>query len=359
MPDYTPEIIREAAQRANSSLVTYFRDTIPGMLNRHHTFVPRDVKSHFALSSDLDRYLNGGLLDGGFINRIGGLYTPEERAFIQDVAGRFERVKLGFAYFGLMRSTLRPLEALRLANYQYRAGWQKTGVPLGFNQDVGEHQESVRRLAFLLFFDDPKIELVERVCSFHDVGEAVIGDFTPRCEITKPEKAMIEDLGVRLITKTARDYEHPIAEWMHEVVEIYEERKPEHADVQRMVKDCDLLDMAMEAVFLMGNAPQAERTALNEKLQEFWDYIGPRLSTPRAQNFFAGLIQHRHDLNLTETSVKDVWIKAHRHMMQQEPDMRVAKKRFEDIARAREMAAIQREAEFAARMAEHPKIIRA
>lgn len=338
MDDYTPDFIRAAATRANSRLTAYFQQEIPRLLNTHHTFLPAELKRHFALNTDADRYLNGRLLDGGFINRIGGLYTPEERTFILDVTDKFERVKLGFAYFALLRSTHRPFEAVRLANYQYRAGWQKTGVPLGFNQDVGEHQESVRRLAFLLYFDQPKIKLVEQVCSLHDTGEAVIGDFTPKCDISKADKGRIEDLGIRLVTKTARTMDqHPFAEWISEAVEIYEERVPEHTDVQVMVKDCDLLEMAMEAVFLMGNAPHEERPALNEKLQEFWSYIGPRLQIERARHFFDQLSTHRHDLDLTEETVKDVWLEAHRAMMLKEPDPRAAYRTFETIARQREL----------------------
>lgn len=355
MEEYTPDFIRAAATRANSRLTDYFQQEIPRLLNTHHTFLPAELKRHFALNTDVNSYLNGRLLDGGFINRIGGLYTPEERTFILDVTDKFERVKLGFAYFALLRSTHRPLEAVHLANYQYRAGWQKTGVPLGFNQDVGEHQESVRRLAFLLYFDHSKIKLVERVCSFHDTGEAVIGDFTPKCDISKADKARIEDLGIRLITYTARNMDqHPFAEWINEAVEIYEERVPEHSDVQIMVKDCDLLEMAMEAVFLMGNAPQEERPALKEKLQEFWDYIGPRLQTERAQHIFAQLSSHRHDMDLNEETVKDVWLKAHRAMMMKEPDPRAAYRTFEDIARQRELA---RQQTMLARHSDAPRII--
>lgn len=338
MTDTDLPFLSEAALRANSALTRHFKDTIPGMLGHHHMFAPAAMKQVFALNTDVDRYINGGLLDGGFINRICGLYTLEERFFIQDVSSRFERVKLGFAYFGLIRSTRRPFEAVRLANYQYRAGWQRTGVPLGFNQNVGEHQESVKRLAFLLFFDHPKIALTERVCEFHDVGEAVIGDFTPHCPISKEDKARIEDLGVRLLTKTAL-HENPMAEWIHEAVEIYEERVPEHADVQIMVKDCDLLEMATEAIFLMGNAPRYEREQLNERLQEFWDYVGPRLKTPRAQRFFAQLSTRRADTHLDEAGVKDAYIEAHRAMMAQEPEPMAAYRRFEEIACARELAA--------------------
>lgn len=323
MADYTPEFIQESAARANANMIAYFQQEIPQLLGQHHSVLP-ELSKVFQMSNDVEAYINGG-----FINRIGGLYTPEEREFILDTSRKFERVKLGFAYFSLLRSTHRPFEALRLAEHQLRTGWQKTGVPLGFNQTVGDHLQSIRKLAFMLYFDDPNLKVIEDTAAYHDAGEPVIGDFTPHCPISRPDKARIEMLGVRLITQhcIATD-SNPMANWIYDAVSLYDGTDPEREDIRSKVRDCDLLEMCSEALFMMAHAPQDERVPLNENLQEFWDYVGARLTTKRGKDFFESLETSRYACDLTPEGYKDVMAHAHRYMILNDDHPALAQLKF-------------------------------
>lgn len=314
MTDYKPEFLQRMAKRANANMVRYFKKEIPKLLRAHHRDSP-SLSQEFAMTADAHAYMNGG-----FINRIGGLYSEEERAFILDISARFERVKLGFAYFSLLHSNSRPLESLRLAKFQLRTGWQKTGVPLGFNQTLADHHAGVYRLTFLLFFDDPEIELIGQTARYHDSGEPLIGDFTPYCPITRSEKARIEALGLRLITASRTRGINFLAQWMYDAVTLYDGNDAENEPVRSKVRDCDLLEMCGEALYLMVHCPPEKARRLNNKLQEFWEYVGPRLTNDRAKHFFESLSTSRYRTELTDGDFKNIMQHAHNYMLITDPN---------------------------------------
>jgi len=329
MVDYTPEFIQKVAARANRGMIRYFKKEIPNLLAAHHSQYP-DLSHIFQMVRDPNDYINGG-----FIERIKGLYTAEERQFILDVSAQFERVKLGFTYFSLLSSNQRPFEAIRLAHHQLRTGWQKTGVPLGANQTLADHLDGIKKLAFLLFFDDPEIELIERTCAYHDAGEPVIGDFTPHCPISREDKSRIELLGVRLITASRTRGINFLAEWIYDSVNLYDGNDPAYNDIRSKVKDCDLLEMCIEALFIMVQCPEKQSARMNKKLQEFWDYVGPRLTHDRAKNFFHSLETSRYRTCLTHDDFTGITKHAHQYMMIQDPDCMKAYAKFREIATLR------------------------
>lgn len=329
MVSYTPEFIQKTAIRANRNMIRYFKKEIPRLLSEHHTQLPA-LSQAFQMVHDPQSYI-----DGGFINRIGGLYTPEERSFILDVSNRFERVKLGFTYFSLLGSNQRPFEALRLARSQLRTGWQKTGVPLKFNQPLDDHLAGIRKLAFLLFFDDPQIELIEKVCAYHDAGEPVIGDFTPHCPISKPDKSQIELLGVRLITASRTRGINFLAQWIYDAVNLYDGNDPAQEVIRSKVRDCDLLEMCTEALFIMVHCPEKQARRINAKLQEFWDYVGPRLTNDRAKNFFESLSTARYRTCLTSDDYTGIMSHAHQYMMIKDPNCLAVSRQFREMAQSR------------------------
>jgi 5'-deoxynucleotidase YfbR-like HD superfamily hydrolase len=297
MVEYTPEFLRKSVVRANRDMVSYFKREVPSLLKEHHANLP-DLSKIFQMTAKPRDYINGG-----FIERIKGLYTAEEREFILHISEQFERVRLGFAYFSLLGSNQRPFEAIRLTHSQLRTGYVKTGVSLKSTQRLDEHLGMVAELAFLLFFDDPDFELIKTIAYYHDAGEPVIGDFTPSCPITKPDKGKIEMLGIRLIT-AARTRGHLLAEWIYDAVALYDGTDPQYEHIRSKVRDCDLLEMCTEALSLMINCPEKQKRQLNANLQEFWDYTGPRLTTSRAKRFFESLStsQYRHNMERRDFS---------------------------------------------------------
>lgn len=224
---------------------------------------------------------------------------------------------------------------MRLANSQLRTGWQKTGVSLKLNQNLADHLDCTERLSFLLFFDDPNIEQIGRICAHHDAGEPVIGDFTPHCPISREDKSRIELLGVRLITAAKSFGTIPLAEWIYEAVTIYDGNDPAYNGLRSKVKDCDLLEMCVEALFIMTHCPKEEAPVINEKLQEFWDYVGTRLTHDRAKNFFESLSTARYRTNLSANDFKRIISHAHQFMLINDPDGNEAHLRFREASAAR------------------------
>lgn len=314
MVEYTSEFIQKTAVRSNRNMIEYFKREIPMLLALHHDHLP-DLSNLFQMVKDPQKYINGS-----FMNRIGRLYTPDEQQFILDISARFERVKLGFAYFSLLDSNKRPFEAVRLAQSQLRTGWQKTGVTLGFNQTLEAHLAGIQKLAFFLFFDDPDITQIEQICAFHDAGEPVIGDFTPHCPISREDKSRIELLGVHLITSSRSRGINSLAQHIHDAVNIYDGSDPAYHNIRSKVKDCDLLEMCQEALFIMVHCPEEQSAQVNARLQEFWDYVGSRLTNDRAKNFFHSLQTSRYRTNLSIDAYQNILMHAHRYMLMKDPD---------------------------------------
>lgn len=224
----------------------------------------------------------------GVIGIVGGLYTSEEREFLVRMCEKFERVHLGFSYFGLIASGRRPIEAMRLSNMQSRSGWIRVGVPRGFLQTVEDHQLSGYMLGHILFQDDPMVKDICQMFRYHDMGESVMGDFTPHCQITKAEKAKLEDMAMRLITASARRG-HPLPEIMKRCFDIFEGIVPDAAEIRSKAKDIDLLEMILEVTLIRYHCPWNEKDKINKALAEFDAYVPEKLVHPRAKAFCAGL----------------------------------------------------------------------
>ncbi len=307
---YSPEFLRHCAARANQKMMNLFAQEIPSLLVRVNDG-RSELGRNFQMSAELQDYLNGS-----FIDRMGGIYSSEERKFILDVSRQFERVKLGFAYFGLIDSQGAAEHAVRLAEKQLRTGFVKTGYPIEKIQTIGRHHRGTKELGFKLFFDDENAHLIEEIGEFHDVGEAVIGDFTPNCAISKSDKARIEALAVRLITRSRVDGdEFSLSGKIYKAISLYDGDDEQFADVRGKVKDCDLLEMCTESIRMMATAPQQDRADINIKLQDFWDYVGDHLKTDRAKNFFESIQVWRRTLDLTPSDPVEIFEHAHQSML--------------------------------------------
>lgn len=272
-----------------------------------------------AVHANINRYLeneihgllqkqpsNAALYDcaGGFINLCEGLYNPEELGFLTDMARKFPRVRLGFFYFALLKAAQRPLAALRLVEIQPRAGWYRIGVPMEYIQSVGQHQRAGYLLANLLFSDHPKLKLIQQVFRYHDCGEAVIGDFTPHCSITKTEKLQLEILAVRLMTSAAR-HGDALSKIFASSFAIFEGQVAEHADVALKTCNIDLLEMSTETRFLRHKTSRQKRAALEDHLVNYDNYVEERLTDPRVRAFFWSVREAAENQPLTH-----VWLRA-------------------------------------------------
>lgn len=225
---------------------------------------------------------------GGFLDYLGDDYTSVEKEFIRDLAKRFERVALGFAFFTLQKEACRPVEALRLAQDQFRTGFIKAGIPEKKCQSVEDHQVCCKLLARFLYYDDPDIDLIEETALFHDVCEAVTGDFTPHCEISAAEKLQLEKLAIKLIAADGSDLSRKI----RRAYRIFEGEDADLAKIRGLAKDCDRLEMILETFFVSDlvsaedKKDPVKKHIISTNMQEFWDFAEENLKDARARIVF-------------------------------------------------------------------------
>tara|TARA_Y100000746_G_scaffold230620_1_gene242557 strand:- start:1598 stop:2134 length:537 start_codon:yes stop_codon:yes gene_type:complete len=133
-----------------------------------------------------------------------------------------------------LRQTL--LNAFKLKEVS-RAGWLNSG--LKNVESVAAHSWGVSYLALILMPEELDKEKILSMSIFHDVGEAIIGDFTPKDRISKSEKHELEYNAIKELTNSIKTREKLINLWLE-----YEENiSPE----SKFVKACDKLDMALQA----------------------------------------------------------------------------------------------------------------
>ena len=128
------------------------------------------------------------------------------------------------------------LTAFKLKEIQ-RTGWIYSG--LCDVESVAAHSWGVSFLALLLCPKNLDRNKVLSMCIIHDLGEAIVGDITPKDNIPKEEKYALELQAIKEITKASN-----IQVEIHQLWEEYEENSTEEA---KFVKACDKLDMALQA----------------------------------------------------------------------------------------------------------------
>ncbi|KAI6192004.1 5'-deoxynucleotidase HDDC2 [Aphelenchoides bicaudatus] len=120
-----------------------------------------------------------------------------------------------------------------------RTGWVHFGVPEP--ETVACHQYRMAVLAMTL--DSSQLDVVRciKMSLVHDIGEAIVGDFTPRCGISDQEKFQLENEAVKKISELVPQLNGEIYNLWQE----YEESKTKEAIA---VKQLDKFDMIAQAL---------------------------------------------------------------------------------------------------------------
>ena len=126
------------------------------------------------------------------------------------------------------------LEAVALKHLQ-RAGWSRAGI--NDAESVAAHAWGVSWLVILLA--DEQIDRLKalELALVHDLPEVRTGDITPHDPITRSQKLGLERTAAIQLFKG-----HP------RLLELWEEYTAGSSAEARLVKDCDKLDMAIQAV---------------------------------------------------------------------------------------------------------------
>lgn len=113
----------------------------------------------------------------------------------------------------------------------------------------------------------------------HDLAEAVVGDITPYCGISREEKRNREFTAMEDIAKLAGTSSERLMELFHE----YEAGQSAEA---KFVKDLDRLDMVMQAF-------EYEKKENSLRLQEFFDNTEGKFQHPFVQKLVQEIYSQR------------------------------------------------------------------
>lgn len=283
--------------------------------------------------------------------------TDDDAQFLCGIFERFPRVAQGYAQFSELSPERRIPTAARILETQARTGWvlKFEDLPETFRpilethgeeyygprtllvdetpagrESVLEHCAEAQELFTAVYrkrFEWPMAQWGMELLKFHDFHEAIDGDFTRHCAITKPEKKRLEHISTGLMNEAhrtenlhtlhvrncnhlfegeAKDFaairqemldliakhraEGRVSERQKPAVDFFDKlyrKSPPTLDIKQLqvaAGDIDALHMAVRACRMQRKGHIKPEEA--HKLEEFWAYIDKKLQTPEAREFF-------------------------------------------------------------------------
>lgn len=149
-------------------------------------------------------------------------------------------------------------------------------------ESIAGHMYRMSLITFLLD-ENQSLDRVKcmEMALVHDLAEAVVGDITPYCGVSKEEKRNREFVAMEDIAKLAGPSYHRLMELFHE----YEQGESAEA---KFVKDLDRLDMVMQAF-------EYEKKESNLRLQEFFDNTDGKFQHPFVQRIVKEIYAQRKE----------------------------------------------------------------
>lgn len=126
-------------------------------------------------------------------------FSADDRAFIEKMNARFPHLITAFNEAATVPAHQRYGWARKRLETLLRAGYTRHGIPDDKTETVREHIDSSKGLASFWAPKDLDLNLILFMIEVHDIGEAIIGDFTPKDDITRAEKMRLERLAVDMI----------------------------------------------------------------------------------------------------------------------------------------------------------------
>lgn len=263
--------------------------------------------------------------------------NKDDHQFLCRMMARYPRVEQGFRQFLATRPSERISLALDVVNVQPRTGWLRflyaADAPTGLDvlsdswrpylldiaprapETVLQHCIEAAELYTRLYPGAP--ELGAQVLRYHDLAEAIIGDFTPHDGISKADKARLEGLAIEVLT-AHRHQGAPGALHVYNCLQVYEGNKtdyaamraeflaqpnlpptlaafyaPEAMDMDTLsarTHDIDSVHMVVRGTRMMrdkhSTLPEEKATQL---MEEFWTYVDKKIVTPEARGFYDSL----------------------------------------------------------------------
>ncbi len=132
-----------------------------------------------------------------------------------------------------------------------RQGWLDAGIPAAEAESVADH--SFRTALLVAFVSEPDINMAKalKMALVHDLGEADVGDLTPRSKVPRKKKAQMEERAVLALGNG-----EVLALWRE-----FEQGKSPEAKAVREADGYERVIQAMEYV-LLGHPER--------RLRRFW-----------------------------------------------------------------------------------------
>lgn len=143
-----------------------------------------------------------------------------------------------------------------------RQGWLDAGIPNDQAESVADH--CYRTALLVAFVSEPDINMAKalKMALVHDLGEAEVGDLTPRSKVPRTKKAQMEERAV-----AGLENGEVLALWRE-----FEEGKTPEAKAVREADRYERVIQAMEYV-LMGHPER--------RLRRFWKGMPVKLPAPK------------------------------------------------------------------------------
>lgn len=281
--------------------------------------------------------------------------NQDDIAFLSDMFTRFPRVVAGYRRFTQTKPDDRIPLAAKILETQPRTGWQLRfeEVPAIYrpilvthaneyygkrilineatpaaSESVLEHCAEAQELFIKVYRKSTHAHLQwgAECMKFHDFHEAIDGDFTPHCAISKEEKKRLETISTKLLCEAkttgslltehiwnctqlfegkVEDFEANRQTMLQNIatqraqglIKPYQETtvgfleklyaQSNGLDVKllhKRVADMDALHMAIRSCRMVKE--KHIKPENRDKMEEFWTYIEKKLQTPEAQIFF-------------------------------------------------------------------------
>ena len=175
-----------------------------------------------------------------------------------------------------------------------RTGWVRAGVAKP--ESIADHMYRMALLGFLVGDGDaPGVDRTRCILMAlaHDIAEAIAGDITPNCGVSKEEKHRLE---VEAITRI-RDALGEDAAGAQEIYELWHEYEDGKTAEARLVKDFDKFEMIMQA-------DDYERAQPELDLGDFFASTRGRFTTPLVQGWDQELRRQRDDRRVAPAATK-------------------------------------------------------
>uniref|UniRef100_A0A7S0ZH39 5'-deoxynucleotidase n=1 Tax=Timspurckia oligopyrenoides TaxID=708627 RepID=A0A7S0ZH39_9RHOD len=140
-------------------------------------------------------------------------------------------------------------------------------------ESVSDHMYRMAMVCMLLAPPGISRDHMMKLALVHDLAEAVVGDITPNCGVSKEEKYRREEETMRNI----RDETLAGSALGHELYELWTEYESGETDAARMVKDVDKFELVLQAL-------EYERKH-SVDLSEFFDSTEGKYNTPRVSEW--------------------------------------------------------------------------